>query len=103
MSDQSIQRTLNNLDSTTFIGELRSDLARADAIAARGGLNFKDPYKAVYHYRKHGEEFPRIIKKHGNTMEVYLGRVKNHVIDRANLRQTVRLEVGRMFFVVIVN
>ena len=83
------------MDRQSFIQGIRSDLTKAEAIAKSGDLTFKDPYKAVYHYRKHGSEFPKIISKHGNSLEVYLGPVKNRVIDRANLRQSVRLEVKR--------
>ena len=88
-----IHSTLNNLNHSTFIQEIRSDIAKATSIASDGGLSFKDPLKAVYHYRKHGEEFPKIIRKYGNSLDVYLGPVKNHVIDRSNLRHIVKLQV----------
>ena len=83
-----------NQNSALFIQTLQSDLVTAETIARRGDLTFIDPYKAVYHYRKHGEEFPRFISKYGNTVEVYLGPVKNHVIKPSNLCERMELPVS---------
>ena len=65
MTDNEIATKLQNMDQSKFIRDLEVDLVKTTEIARRGDLNFQDPLKAVYHFRKHGEEFPRIIHKHG--------------------------------------
>jgi len=94
LSNADIRSELNKLNINNFIEGVKSDLVIAERIANSGGLSFKNPYKAVYHYRKHGEEFPKQISKYGNTMEVYLGPVKNRIIDNSNLRGTEKLLVN---------
>ena len=70
-----------------FVDGVQKDLRMATDLASRGGLHFEDPLMAVYHFRKHGSEFPGFIQQFGNGIEVYLGEVKNHVFGDANLRE----------------
>ena len=84
---------MNNLDHNTFIQDLESDTAKAESIARSEGLTFEDPLKAVHHYRNHGEDFPKIILKHGNTLEVEFDSLDGCINDGSNLLQTVELEV----------
>ena len=95
MANADIASTLTNMDRGRFIQEFQRDLAEATRIAQRGGLQFETPNKAVYHYRKHGAEFPKFIAKRGNEMKVYLGPVKNHVVQPKNLMETVQLSVRK--------
>uniref|UniRef100_A0A914QYU9 DUF4781 domain-containing protein n=1 Tax=Panagrolaimus davidi TaxID=227884 RepID=A0A914QYU9_9BILA len=65
-----------------ILGDLK-DLIRATNIAKNAKLQFADPYKAVYHFRKHGHDFPSKIQ--GNSMDFYLGDVPKHIIRDAHL------------------
>lgn len=76
-----------------FVCGIRTDLNEAMACASRGGLKFDNPLTAVYHYRKHGTDFPTAINKFGNTIEVYLDPVRNQVFDDVNLREVCTLQV----------
>ena len=81
------------LDVGAFVKDLKNDLAIAKQLASQSNLNFKNPLKAVYHYRKHGEEFPKFLKQY-SSMEAYFGPVKNYVIDRQNLSEVTTLAVS---------
>ena len=86
---------LNNItrNGGQFIQQIQQDLGKAQTLAARAGLHFEDPLIAVYHYRKHGAEFPDAIQRFGDGIEVYLGPVRNEVFNQSNLRQVHTLSV----------
>jgi hypothetical protein len=85
-----------------FVSDIKADLAKAQTCAERGGLHFDDPLKAVYHYRKHGADFPDVIRRGGNSVEVYLGPVRDQLFEAKNLRETCTLSVGlKSLFILI--
>ncbi len=79
-----------------FIRNIQQDLGKALKLAERAGLHFEDPLTAVYHYRKHGAEFPDAIQRFGDGIEVYLGPVRNELFNESNLRQVHTLSVSDM-------
>jgi len=97
-SGADLLNSLGNLKSVqgskTFIRGVLNDIAMAKECASKGGLNFDNPLTAVYHYRKHGADFPEFFKKSGNTLKVYVGPVKNELFQASNLRETCRLQDG---------
>ena len=50
-----------NSNSDDFVQKLKEDLANVNLIAENEGLVLENAYDAVYHYRKHGEKFFKII------------------------------------------
>lgn len=78
----------------SFISGIQNDLQLARGIAEKGGLHFEDPLTAVYHYRKHGPEFPKFIRKFGDRIDVYLGPTKQWIFNDSNLKETCTLQVS---------
>ena len=79
-----------------FLKSIQSDVKKAMYYAQKGGLSFRDPLTAVYHYRKHIAKFPSELKKFGNSFEVYVGPVKKRVFDQANLCKVSTFSVSEM-------
>ena len=77
-----------------FIHCIQKDSLKATHITNEADLKFDDPLTAVYHFRKHGAEFPDAIKQFGNGIQVYLGNVKNDLFNESNLRQVHTLSVS---------
>uniref|UniRef100_A0AC35G2K5 DUF4781 domain-containing protein n=1 Tax=Panagrolaimus sp. PS1159 TaxID=55785 RepID=A0AC35G2K5_9BILA len=76
-------KILQSSGKDLFVKSINEDLIRATNIAKNAKLQFADPYKAVYHFRKHGHDFPSKIQ--GNSMDFYLGDVPKHIIQDAHL------------------
>ncbi|KAH9501926.1 hypothetical protein DERF_012735, partial [Dermatophagoides farinae] len=87
------------IDKESFIWNILSDSKIAMDIASKNDVHFEDPLKAVYHYRKHGHEFPNVLKQ--NRIDVYLDKLPKHLIDITNLAQmeTVTNDVDKTSFV----
>ena len=84
-SKANIPQQIKNIraDYDNYVQTIKEDLKIATEIANRRDLNFKDQYKAVYHYRKHGSEFPSEINS--QPVELYLNDVPNKLITDYNL------------------
>lgn len=73
-----------------FIENIKADISIAQRCAESAELKFADPLKAVYHFRKHGADFPtKIISK----IEFYLGEVPSKIVQDAHLFQIQKLQV----------
>lgn len=57
-----------------------SDLATIRNVAAGKNLKFADQFKALYHYRKHGEEFMKFCKP-----EFYVGDLPGNIRVKGKL------------------
>jgi len=79
---------------TSFINSINLDIQAATECARKGGLHFETPLLAVYHFRKHGAEFPKAIMKFGNRFEVFIGPIRNEIFTDSNLREVCTLEDG---------
>lgn len=88
---------LKSIQVEDFAKGIQTDLIEAMKCAEKGGLHFEDPLKAVYHYRKHGQDFPDMINKFGNNLEVYLNNTKNKIFNDNNLRHVIQKEVCFFF------
>lgn len=88
---------VNSLDNRTFISSVQSDFDVAMRIASDNHMKFKDPLLAIYHYRKHGEDFPSVVRN--QNIEVYLTKVPARLIQDANLTtiETVNRPDGTSF------
>ena len=82
---------IQGVGKQAFIQNIQNDMITAQSIAQRGGLEFTDPYKAVYHFYKHGSDFPNKIT--GNTLNFYLGNVPDKIIRDANLIDVTKFQV----------
>uniref|UniRef100_A0A914PDA3 DUF4781 domain-containing protein n=1 Tax=Panagrolaimus davidi TaxID=227884 RepID=A0A914PDA3_9BILA len=76
-------KILQSSGKDLFVKSINEDLIRATNIAKNAKYSFADPYKAVYHFRKHGHDFPSKIQ--GDSMDIYLGEVPKHIIQDAHL------------------
>ncbi|KAI8770963.1 hypothetical protein BgiBS90_027682 [Biomphalaria glabrata] len=88
---------LNNIrgpGKQTFLQNLQMDLNKATRLAESHNLSFDSPLTAVYHYRKHGNEFPKLLSKFGNSIDVYLGPVSHNIFQDCNLRERHTLQDG---------
>jgi hypothetical protein len=74
---------LNKINTKQFISSIENDSNIANEIARRNGLKFDDPLKAVYHYRKHGDDFASVVKN--QRIDVYLTKVPASLINDGNL------------------
>ena len=104
MHDTDLTNTLNHLGGAgknSFINGICKDLKKATECAQKAGLKFETPLTAVYHYRKHGDEFANFIMKSGNKIEVYLGPVKNHIFSESNLRESHTLQVSLKIYIIL--
>ncbi|CAI2344255.1 unnamed protein product [Caenorhabditis sp. 36 PRJEB53466] len=63
-----------------FLATLMKDLNKVREISSSKTLSFPDEFKALYHYRKHGEEFMKFC-----TPEFYLGKLPGNVQNQGNL------------------
>ena len=84
---------LNNLKSsgkTAFIDNLNNDLKKAGKIANQSHLNFTDPLTAVYHYRKHGQDFPSKM----DSATFYFKKVPKQIFKENYLRETKTFQDG---------
>ncbi|EFO91700.1 hypothetical protein CRE_06059 [Caenorhabditis remanei] len=81
--DNNFVRTGNARD---FAAGIQRDLAKVQRIGSQKELKFADPYKALYHYRKHGEQF---MKK--CTPEFYLGELPGQIKSRGKLADACRI------------
>jgi hypothetical protein len=82
----SLTSRLNHLQGTgqaDFIKGVQSDLAVAKQIASNAKLTFANDLKAVYHYRKHGKDFPTRLP---DKIDFYLTDVPQKIFQDANLR-----------------
>lgn len=77
-----------------FATGIRQDIAKATECAQKAGLAFDNNLTAVYHYRKHGAEFPQAIRKFGDRIDTYLGPVRDNLFNDCNLRENVTLSVS---------
>ena len=98
MRGQALQTALNNLRTgpglNQIVNNIQKEIDIARARAARGGLSFREPLQAVYHYRKHGREFPVEINNFGKSIKTYLGPVKNKVFDAHNAKEVSHMPVS---------
>lgn len=85
--DAALKALGGGIGKQTFMTGIQNDVRTAAQLAAGAGLHFEDPLFAVYHFRKHGSEFPKFIQPLNNGIEVYLGDVRDHVFDTGNLRE----------------
>jgi hypothetical protein len=67
-----------------FIDGINKDVRVAEQLASKSDLKFADPLRAVYHFRKHGADFPSRVGTQ-NPIEVYLNQVPDKLITDANL------------------
>lgn len=74
---------LAKVNTQDFIAQIQNDFNIAMDIANRNGVKFENPLLAVYHYRKHGQEFASVIKN--PKIEVYLTKVPASLIQDGNL------------------
>lgn len=95
-------RCIRVTERDSFIRGIQHDVAEATRCAESAGLKFDDTLTAVYHYRKHGAEFPKAITKYGNRIDVYLGPVRDRVFNQSNLREVCTLEVCYKQFIIII-
>jgi hypothetical protein len=96
-SGPDLTTALNHIEGagkTSFIDSINRDIKAATECAQKGGLHFESPLIAVYHYRKHGAEFPKAFMKFGNRFEVFVGPVQNEIFRDSNLREVCRLQDG---------
>ncbi|CAF1168146.1 unnamed protein product [Adineta steineri] len=63
----------------TFKSNLDNDLAKAQSISNQMNLKFSDPYKACYHYRKHGSDFVQCKQ-----IDVYLEKLPKSLMQDQN-------------------
>ncbi|CAL4122645.1 unnamed protein product [Meganyctiphanes norvegica] len=93
--DQDLSQTLNHIKDAgqqNFINELKNDLNIAHQIASSANLEFSDDLAAVYHYRKHGNDFPTRIL--GNDIHFYLDKVPNRIFQNGNVTKVISLQDG---------
>lgn len=74
---------LNAVDMAKLSSTIRDDIAIAQKIAETNKINFRDPLLAVYHYHKHGSDFPAVLRR--QNIEVYLTKVPSAMVQDANL------------------
>ncbi|KAI2807891.1 hypothetical protein BLOT_005831, partial [Blomia tropicalis] len=88
---------LQTFDKTKFIKGIKHDCEVAMKICQNKDLKFEDPLKAAYHYRKHGSDFPAVLKN--QKIEVYLTKVPSNIIQDGNLAniETVTNRDGSTF------
>jgi hypothetical protein len=87
-----------NMNSPTFAAQIQNDLNVATSIAQRNNMKFDNPLLAVYHYRKHGEDFPAVIRN--QKIDIYLTNVPQALIQDGNLMniETVNDAQGNFIF-----
>ncbi|CAJ0921604.1 unnamed protein product, partial [Mesorhabditis belari] len=76
-------RRLNFNDPSTFsrfLNDINIDLKKIGNIVARKQLKFVDDYLALYHYRKHGEEFMTHC-----SLQFHLGELPSKVVNQGKL------------------
>ncbi|EYC06651.1 hypothetical protein Y032_0074g817 [Ancylostoma ceylanicum] len=64
----------------SFHSDIMSDLVKIGKIAAGKNRKFADQFKALYHYRKHGEEFMESC-----TPEFYVGNLPSNILRNGKL------------------
>ncbi|KAF8358273.1 hypothetical protein PRIPAC_93268 [Pristionchus pacificus] len=80
----------NFVDSAvnSFHADVVSDLAKVRNIAGPKGLRFADPFKALYHYRKHGTEFMEMCSP-----KFYLGELPSYILRNGQLTDVCKVTV----------
>lgn len=76
---------LEPIDTPSFINKLKKDYKVATKIANNKNLKFDSPLLAVYHFRKHGEEFASFIASEQINVKVYLTIVPRKIVQDGNL------------------
>jgi hypothetical protein len=80
-----------------FIDAINEDQRVAVQLANQSGLEYTDPLRAVYHYRKHGPDFPSQVRLQ-NPIEVYLNHVPDNLITDASFVETLTFQVIQLLF-----
>lgn len=65
-----------------FIMGMKQDYETAYRLATEAAVKFSDPWKAVYFYRKYGEEF---LKNMPSDVKFYLGNAAKNMYKKENL------------------
>lgn len=65
-----------------FIIEMKNDYETANLIAKNSNIKFSDPWKAVYHYRKHGENFNN---KMPTEIKFYFGEIAKNIFKNKTM------------------
>lgn len=65
-----------------FITGMKSDYETARKLAMEAALQFSDPWKAVYFYRKYGENF---VKQMPSDVKFYLGNAARNLYKKEDL------------------
>ncbi|KAF1755031.1 hypothetical protein GCK72_021598 [Caenorhabditis remanei] len=73
-------------DVKNFTAGIQKDLKIVTEIGNKNQLKFADPYKALYHYRKHGSEFMNKC-----TPKFYLGELPGQIQDRGQLADVCKV------------
>jgi len=74
--------TMNGKVLEEFITGMKSDYETARKLAMEAALQFSDPWKAVYFYRKYGENF---VKQMPSDVKFYLGNAARNLYKKEDL------------------
>ncbi|CAF1069009.1 unnamed protein product [Adineta steineri] len=92
--EENLVPALNHLQGAgqaDFISGVQSDLAKARQIAQNANISFANDLKAVYHYRKHGNDFPTRLS---DKIDFYLSDMPHKIFKDANLTNISRQPNG---------
>lgn len=76
-----------SLDLPNIISKTRK-IVEVRNIAGPKGLRFADPFKALYHYRKHGTEFMEMCSP-----KFYLGELPSYILRNGQLTDVCKVTV----------
>ena len=65
-----------------FIVDMKNDYETAHKLATEAAITFSDPWKAVYFYRKYGENF---VKQMPSDIKFYLGNAAKNLYKKEDL------------------
>ncbi|CAI5444164.1 unnamed protein product [Caenorhabditis angaria] len=80
-------RNPEELFDAKFVAGVSNDLEVAANLAAKNAKIFADPFSAVYHYRKHGEDFLKNC-----SLDFYLGPVPEKIVLSGKLTDICNIE-----------